>query len=129
MQRIVIDTNVIVSALIGSSYPTQIIFDLVFGKKVSVCLSSEIFAEYIEVLHRQKFIKYTGFVANAEIVLTKIDELSVKYTPTTKLAIIKDKSDNRFLELGITANADFFNHRKYSSFQLYGIRFNENCYS
>jgi predicted nucleic acid-binding protein len=34
MQKTVIDTNVIVSALIGSGYPAQIIFDLVFGKKL-----------------------------------------------------------------------------------------------
>ncbi len=39
MQKIVIDTNVIVSALIGSGYPTQIIFDLALGKKVIVCSS------------------------------------------------------------------------------------------
>ena len=84
MQKIVIDTNVIVSALIGSGYPTQIIFDLVFEKKVIVCSSSEIFAEYIEVLHRERFMKYTGFITNAEIVLSKIDELSIKYTPNNQ---------------------------------------------
>jgi predicted nucleic acid-binding protein len=38
MQTIVIDTNFVVSALIGSSYPRQIIYNLVFEKKVIVCL-------------------------------------------------------------------------------------------
>ena len=107
MQKIVIDTNIIVSALIGSGYPTQIIFDLVLGKKIIVCSSFEVFAEYIEVLRRERFAKYPQFLTKAEIVLNKIDELSLKFIPTIKLQVIDDKSDNKFLELGITANADF----------------------
>ena len=62
MQKIAFDTNIIVSALIGSDYPTQIVFDLVLGKKVIVCSSAEIIKEYIEVLHREKFMKYSGFL-------------------------------------------------------------------
>lgn len=107
MQKIVIDTNVIVSALTGSGYPTQIIFDLVLGKKAIVCSSLEVFAEYIEVLHREKFAKYSRFLTNAEIVLNKMDELSLKFIPSEKLHVIDDESDNKFLELAVTAKADF----------------------
>ena len=82
MQKIVIDTNVIVSALIGSGYPAQIIFDLVLGKKVIICSSFEVYAEY--VLHREKFAKYPEFVAKAEVVTNKIDELSLKFIPISK---------------------------------------------
>jgi len=69
MQKIVIDTNVIVSALIGSSYPRQILYNLVLEKKVIVCTSPDVFKEYIEVLSREKFRKYPEFVAKAEIAL------------------------------------------------------------
>jgi putative PIN family toxin of toxin-antitoxin system len=81
MQRVVIDTNVIVSALIGSGYPRQIIYDFVFGKKVIVCYSSDAYAEYVEVLNRDRFSKYPEFVTKAEIILNKIEELSLKYFP------------------------------------------------
>jgi putative PIN family toxin of toxin-antitoxin system len=107
MQKIVVDTNVIVSALIGSGYPSQIIFDLVLGKKVQVCTSADIFTEYIEVLNREKFSKYPEFVIKAEIVLNKIDELSLKLSPSIRLQVINDEPDNRFLELAVTAEANF----------------------
>ena len=55
MQKCVIDTNVVISALIGSGYPRQIIFDLGLGKRIQVFTSSPIFTEYIEVLNRDKF--------------------------------------------------------------------------
>ena len=107
MQRIVIDTNVIVSALIGSGHPKKIIHDFVFGKKVIVCISAEIFAEYIEVLNRERFSKYPEFLTKAEIVLNKIEELSQKYFPEKAVTVIKDDKDNRFLELAEAADAEF----------------------
>jgi len=42
MQKVILDTNVIVSALISKGIPSLIIYDLVFGKMVSVCLSEAI---------------------------------------------------------------------------------------
>lgn len=107
MLKIVIDTNVIVSALIGSSYPRQILYNLAFEKKVLVCVSSDVFKEYVEVLGREKFRKYPEFVAKAEIVLSKLYELSQKYIPSVKHSVIKDEPDNRILELAITAQADY----------------------
>jgi putative PIN family toxin of toxin-antitoxin system len=89
MQKVVIDTNVIVSALIGSSYPTQIIFNLVLGKKVIVCSSFEVFAEYVEVLHRERFSKYPQFLTKAEIVLNQIDELSLKFIPSENFMLLR----------------------------------------
>lgn len=57
MQKLILDTNVIVSALISNSIPTKILYELVLTKRVEVCLSEEIFAEYIEVLNRDKFFQ------------------------------------------------------------------------
>ena len=55
MQKIVLDTNVIVSALISNSYPKKILYDIVFERKVTTCISNELVEEYIEVLNREKF--------------------------------------------------------------------------
>ena len=122
MQKVVIDTNVIISALIGSGYPRQIIFDLVLGKRIQVFTSSPIFTEYIEVLNREKFTKYPEFIIKSEIVLNKIDELSLKFFPTIVLAEIKDEPDNRFLELAVFAKADFLitGNKNHFTFSRYG---------
>jgi len=125
MQKIVIDTNVIVSALIGASYPRQILYNLVFEKKVIVCISGDVFKEYIEVLSREKFRKYPEFVTKAEIVLNKLYELSIKYIPSIKLAVIADEPDNRILELAITAKADYIvtgNTRDFKFSQYEGVK-------
>lgn len=107
MQKVILDTNVIVSALISKGTPAKIIYDLVFGKLVTVCLSEPILGEYIEVLNREKFAKYPDFKIQAEIVLLKIEELGTLFHPTQTLSLIKDLSDNRFLELAVESKADF----------------------
>ena len=58
MQKIVIDTNVLVSALIVKGFPSRIVNELILGEKVSLCLSKEVWKEYVEVLNRERFSKY-----------------------------------------------------------------------
>jgi len=126
MQKIIIDTNIVISSLIGNSFPKQIVFDIILSQKAELILSKEIFAEYIEVLHRDKFRKYPTFLQNAEILLNKLDEMATYFVPTEKLKIISDDFDNRFLELGIISNADFlvtgntnhFNFSVYKNLQI-----------
>jgi len=49
MQKIVIDTNVFVSALIQRGYPFYIINELFFENKIKLCISDELLEEYFEV--------------------------------------------------------------------------------
>ena len=76
MQKLILDTNIIVSALISNSIPTKILYELVLTQKVKTCLFDEIFAEYVEVMNREKFTKYTNFKLKADIVLAKLREIS-----------------------------------------------------
>ena len=55
MQRIIIDTNVIVSSLIQRNYPYLIINELFIEQKFQLCISDELIAEYYEVLLDQNF--------------------------------------------------------------------------
>ncbi len=107
MQRIVIDTNVMVSALIQRSYPYMIIYDLFIDGKIQLCISEELFSEYYEVLSRKKFSKFQDFFSRAEGLLADIESKSVKYFPTIKLDIISDDDDNMVLELADECLADF----------------------
>lgn len=107
MQKLIIDTNIIVSALISNSIPTKILYELVLTEKVETCLSNEIFGEYVDVLNRDKFSKFTNFKSQADIVLNRLREISRFYNTTEKIDILTDTSDNKFLELAAISSADY----------------------
>jgi putative PIN family toxin of toxin-antitoxin system len=107
MQKVIIDTNVIVSALIQKNYPFLIIDQLFLENKIKICLSRELMQEYFDVLSRPKFQKFPDFVNNAELILTEIGIRAETFQPKIKLEILSDKNDNKILELADESNADF----------------------
>ncbi|NET11561.1 MAG: putative toxin-antitoxin system toxin component, PIN family [Okeania sp. SIO1H6] len=102
-KRIVIDTNIIVSALIFSTSTTMQPFREAKENGL-ILISAEILSELIDVLSRQKFDRYLSreireyFLAN----LTKETEL-IAITET--IDICRDPKDNKFLELAVSGNA------------------------
>jgi putative PIN family toxin of toxin-antitoxin system len=107
MQKLILDTNVIVSALISSSFPTKILYELVLTKKVEICLSEEVFAEYIAVLNREKFSRFLNFKTKSDVVLHRIREIGSFYQIDRKVEVLTDTSDNKFLELAAASSADY----------------------
>ena len=107
MQKVVIDTNVIVSSLIQKSYPYLIVNELFIEGKFHLCVSDQIMAEYYEVLARPKFEKFQDFFVRAEALLADIETEAKKYFPTITVNLISDKDDNIFLELADECDADF----------------------
>ena len=107
MQRIVIDTNVIVSSLIQRGHPNLIISDLFIEQKFQLCVSEELLAEYYEVLARPKFSKFPAFFIRAEALLVEIESKATKFVPTITLNLISDDADNMVLELAHECLADF----------------------
>lgn len=107
MQKIILDTNVIVSALIQKSYPYYILYEHVIEGNVKVCLSEALIEEYVDVLNRPKFAKFPEFVANSEQVLAYLIKSANLYEPKIKLNLIKDADDNKLLELADESKADF----------------------
>ncbi len=107
MQKIVIDTNIIVSSLIQRGYPNQIINELFIEQKIQLCISGEVMTEYYEVLARPKFAKFQDFFLRAEVLLAEIETKAIKYFPTVKLELISDDDDNMILELADECKADF----------------------
>ena len=75
MQKIILDTNVIVSSLIYKNYPYLIVGHCVEGN-VSICLSNQILEEYLEVLSRPKFARFTDFKANADFLIARLGEMA-----------------------------------------------------
>ena len=106
MQRIILDTNVIVSSLIQKNYPYLIVAHCIEGNAI-MCLSGPILQEYIEVLGRPKFDRFPDFKANADFLITRLSEMSETHEPIAKLKIVEDEPDNWFLELAQVSKADF----------------------
>jgi putative PIN family toxin of toxin-antitoxin system len=55
IRRVVIDTNVIVSALLQALGPSARVFSMVVGGLIQLCVSGAVFAEYEEVIRRPRF--------------------------------------------------------------------------
>ncbi len=107
MQKIIIDTNVFVSALIQRSYPFYIVDSLLSNDNIQLCISDSLFEEYYEVLNREKFSRFPEFLSLSQVLLLEIEKRANKYFPTIKLDIIRDLDDNMLLELAQTCNAEF----------------------
>jgi len=107
MQKIVIDTNVLVSALIQKGYPYHILTSAFNDSQIQICISKDLFGEYFDVFNRPRFSKYPDFLANASALLSHIESIAVFYNPEVKLNIIKDADDNKLLELAETAKAQY----------------------
>ena len=75
MQKIILDTNVIISSLIQKNYPYLIVDHCIDGNAI-ICVSNPILQEYIEVLGRPKFAKFTDFKTNADFLIVRLSEIS-----------------------------------------------------
>ena len=107
MQKIIVDTNVIVSSLIQENYPHYIIFDLFIEDKIILCISPQLMEEYYAVLERPKFAQFQDFTAKARVVLANIEMKALLYKPSIFIDLISDKDDNKLLELADECMADF----------------------
>jgi len=107
MYKVILDTNIVVSALIQKSYPYYIVFEYVLHGKVQLCLSEALLREYCDVLSRPKFSRISNFEQNAGIVLNRFTKSALFYHPQIRLDILKDKSDNKLLELADVSHANF----------------------
>lgn len=100
---VVLDTNIIVSAVVFGGLPREIL-GLVIAKKISAVISSVLSAELWDVLSREKFSVDT---LDLEMLKETIKDDFVLVQPKTTVIILKDDPDNRVLEAAIEGNCDF----------------------
>ena len=105
--RLILDTNVLVSALIQRSYPYYVVDRVFADRNIELCLSDKLFAEYVNVLNRDKFSRFPDFHAKAQIILADVDTVATRFSPTVVVDVISDQADNRLLELAETCQADY----------------------
>ncbi len=104
--RVVIDTNVFISAVIGQySYPYKIFDELVLTGEVIICLSPELLLEYEQVSQREKFKKIPHFSTRALQLIRAIKDVAIYVEPVERITVIADEPDNRVLEVAVAAKA------------------------
>ena len=106
MKRIVIDTNIVVSAAIGNGYSKRILKKIIFDDTINICISTEIVKEYDRVsnyLRIQK--KYPLFKEEMDDMILSLKEIARVYFPTQSFSILKDISDNIYLDLDLAHEA------------------------
>ncbi|MBM3129231.1 MAG: putative toxin-antitoxin system toxin component, PIN family [Chloroflexi bacterium] len=101
--RIVLDTNVLVSMILGGRL--QALVDYWDQKYFAVLVSAEIMAEYVVVLARPKFGLPRDIV---DSIIAYIERKAEFVVPTETITeITTDPTDNRFLECAVSGRADF----------------------
>lgn len=104
MIRLVIDTNILVSALLKPRGNEAAILRIVLAGGATLCLSSPILNEYRTVMARPKFRFNASLVAS---LLDQIAAIAMMVEPKHRITSSPDDSDNRFLECCEAAGADY----------------------
>jgi len=104
MIRVVLDTNIIVSALLQPLGPPAQVSVLATGGLVQMCVSGEVYAEYEEVINRPRFRRSQDIVAGA---LRAIREKGFWVRPTETIRACSDPDDDIFLECAHAAQANY----------------------
>lgn len=103
--RVVLDTNVFISALLFRGLPSRLI-PLWQKGKLTLLVSSQILKEYLRVLAYPRFeLAAQEIKATIEIeLLPFVEAVKVK----SKIRVVaKDPSDDKFLDLAVDGKADF----------------------
>lgn len=103
--KVVLDTNVLVSALLKNKSLPAFILAIIRQKRINLCLTKEIFAEYKAVLERQKF---HGIRKEVMPLLASLKKEALWVSPKERVKeIVADPEDNKFLEAAQEAQADY----------------------
>ena len=107
MHRVVIDTNILISAALSKSYLYKIVYDLIFEERVIAFASDPILKEFQAVIEHSKFKKYPDFTFNTKNIIDGLLRFSILVQPNIFVDILRDSSDNKFLDAALSCRADF----------------------
>src|ERR1035438_9190526 len=96
MIRVVLDTSVLVSAVISSAGPNARVFDLIVAGKIRPCLTEDVLAEYYRVfdyerlqhLDRRRVVRLRGL----------LEAVGLRVKSRGRLNISAHEDDNRIYE-------------------------------
>jgi len=102
--KVVIDTNIWVSYLLGSLL--QRIDEKILSREIKIVVSDEMLTELSEVLNRPKF-KSLFTTKRMKELFALLDSYGVVVLPSQKVSSCRDKKDNFLLEAALEGKADY----------------------
>ncbi len=103
--KVIIDTNIVLSAAIADKNPEAVILFVIANYALEWVVSAEIIAEYKEVLKRPR-LKLTEAQYQRWVYL--IDSVTILIDVDVEVDFPRDRKDAKFLACAIAAEADFF---------------------
>ena len=105
--KIVLDTNVVISAAISLDGHPAKIFELLIREEVENFTTSEIANEIKAVFYRPRIRKILSLV-EIDFMITAFVNSSTFIKTLVEIKVVKeDLDDNKFLECAVTANANY----------------------
>ena len=104
MMNVVIDTNVLVSALLNANGLPAKILRLVLERKIKLFYDNRMVTEYRTVLRRDKFHFDNGLII---YLLNFIESEAIHIQAIEQNAIFNDEDDKKFYDVFKTAQAEF----------------------
>jgi len=105
--KVVIDTNIAISAAIVEDGNPAKIFELLLLEKIENYTTAEICLEIVEVFHRPKILKSID-IKDIKFILINYQTFSKTVFPKQKFQVVKnDPKDNKFLDCAVEAKADY----------------------
>jgi putative PIN family toxin of toxin-antitoxin system len=102
--RVVLDTNVLLSACLKPDGLEARMVDLALAGTLEACVTDEVWAEYRDVLYRDKFAAWR---ARADFLLQSLHPRVSRVTGGERATAAYDEDDNRFLECAVAAGARY----------------------
>ena len=104
MIRVVIDTNVLVSALLQPKGLPAAVLILALSGQVELCVSEAIVAEYEEVIRHPHLKRDPAVIVRT---MQAIRKLGHWVKPAMRIGACSDPDDNMFVECAQAGNADY----------------------
>lgn len=100
--KVVLDTNILISAIAFGGKPKEVL-NLVLDEKIIAATSPILLAEFQEVYNKNFPLKFVDF----ELTLERIEEIFKMVKPKRSLKIVRDEDDNRVLEAAVEGNCSY----------------------
>jgi putative PIN family toxin of toxin-antitoxin system len=104
MIRVVLDTNILVSAMLQPLGPSAQLLLLALNGSIRLCITGSIYAEYEEVISRPRLQRSPEVITGA---LQAIREAGFWVRPVKPVKACSDPDDDIFLECAQAADAEY----------------------
>lgn len=105
--KIVLDTNVLVSALIKEGAPRRLLFRIIKSKKHQLITSEQILGEFVMVANEPRIQRYVGQQDIADFLRDIATAAKILHTTSSFTVIEQDQDDDVILRTAYDARASY----------------------